>query len=390
MPWKELCLMSVREEFVLRALQPGSNKSALCREFGISRKTGHKWLVRYASVGLVGLQDMSSRPGTSPLKVSGDVVAEVVAIRHRSPRYGAKKIHAILRQTLKRAEVPTVRTVARILVRAGLVQPVVRRRTAGSAATSSPNVAVLKPNDLWTVDFKGWWLAINRARCEPLTIRDAFSRFVLHVEVLPSTAGAPVRRVFEQTFALYGLPKAILSDNGTPFAIAHGQLGLTTLSAWWLSLGIEHVRTRPGKPCDNGGHERMHRDMADDLEAVAALSRKAQQDACDRWRNDFNNYRPHEALGMKRPGQVYRRSAVEYDRNKPIEIEYPARFRLYTVSSVGMIKMKKRYIFISQALRGQRVGLAYEGNQRYAVWFAARRLGVLDCSADYLTFSAAA
>lgn len=390
MPWKELSLMSVREEFVLRALEPGANKSALCREFGISRKTGHKWLDRYESVGLVGLQDMSRRPGANPLKVSGDIVAEIVAIRRRSPRFGAKKIHNVLEHTLKRVELPTVRTIARVLVRAGLVQPIVKRRAAKNSVTSAPKITVLKPNDVWTVDFKGWWLAINKARCEPLTIRDAFSRYILRIEVLPSTAGGPVRRIFEEVFKTYGLPKAILSDNGSPFAVAHGQLGLTTLSAWWLSLGIEHVRTRPGTPSDNGGHERMHRDMAAELEAVAALNRKAQQDACERWRNDFNNYRPHEALGMKRPGQVYRRSAVEFDREKPIDTEYPERFRVFTVNTLGMIKVKKRSIFISQALCGQRLGLAYDGDQKYAVWFAARRLGLLDCSSEYMTFNAAA
>lgn len=383
--------MSVREEFVLRAMQPGSNKSALCREFGVSRKTGHKWLERYESRGLTGLEDMSRRPGASPLRVSGDIVAEVVAIRRSHPRYGAKKICEILRQTVKGVELPTVRTIARILVRTGLVQPAVRRRRASSnGPTCAPRVVVLKPNDLWTVDFKGWWLSIDSKRCEPLTIRDAFSRFVLRIEVLPSTAGAAVRRIFEQVFTLYGLPKTIQSDNGVPFAISHGQLGLTTLSAWWLSLGIDHVRSRPGKPSDNGGHERMHRDMAEDLEAAAALNPKAQQEACERWRNEFNNYRPHEALGMKRPAQVYRRSAVHYDRNKPIDVDYPARFRVFTVSRVGMIKMRKRNIFISHALRGQRVGLAYEGRNQYAVWFAAKKLGVLDCSTDYLKFSAAA
>jgi putative transposase len=391
MPWKEVRLMSVREEFVLRALQPGSNKSALCREFGVSRKTGHKWLERYASLGLAGLEDMSRRPGSTPLKVSGDVVAEVVAIRRRHPRYGAKKILEILRETLKRPELPTVRTIARILVRTGFVQPAVQRpRTPSNSPAGAPKVSVLKPNDLWTVDFKGWWLAINRKRCEPLTVRDAFSRFVLRIEVLPSTAGAAVRRIFEQLFTLYGLPKAIQSDNGVPFAIGHGKLGLTTLSAWWLSLGIEHVRSRPGKPSDNGAHERMHRDMAEDLQSCAALTPKAQQDACERWRNEFNNYRPHEALAMKRPAQVYRRSAVHFDSSKAIDIEYPARFRVYKVNAVGMISMRKRNVFISHALRGQHVGLAYEGHNQYVVWFAAKKLGVLDCSPDYLRFAAAA
>lgn len=381
--------MSVREDFVRRAVEPGANKSALCRQFGISRKTGHKWLERYKKFGLRGLEELSRRPVSSPLKASGDMVAEIVAIRRAHPRWGAKKIHAILARTFAKKDVPTVRTVARVLVRTGLVQPVVRRALRRSGPTTAPNAVVKAPNDLWTVDFKGWWLAINRARCEPLTIRDAFSRFVLRIEVLPSTSVAAVRQIFEETFTTYGLPKAILTDNGTPFAVNHGKLGLTTLSAWWLSLGIEHVRTRPGTPSDNGGHERMHRDMAQDLEKLAAPNRKAQQEATLRWRDEFNNYRPHEALGFKTPAAVYRRSAVEYDRSKPIELEYPDDYKILSVSNVGMIRVRKRHIFISQALCGYRVGLASDGPNAFTVWFGRRKLGLLDCASSHFTFAAA-
>jgi putative transposase len=390
MPWKELHLMSIREEFVLRAREPGANKSALCREFGVSRKTGHKWLERYEEGGLAGLEDMARRPHTSPLRVDGDVVAAVVAVRRAHPRWGAKKIGVVLRAQHPKLEIPTERTIARILVRTGFIQPLVKRRRTDNAASSPPKVVVTRPNDLWTVEFKGWWLAINRARCEPLTIRDAFSRFVLRVDVLPSTAVARVRRIFEATFTTFGLPKAILTDNGVPFAVCHGQLGLTTLSAWWWCLGIEHVRTRPGKPADNGGHERMHRDMAEELEAVAALDRPAQQRACDRWRYDFNHHRPHEALAMKTPASVYRRSDVEYQRDAAIELTYPERFKTFTVNNVGSIKMRKLNIFISHALRGYRVGVSYEGRESFAVWLGQKKLGVLDWKAPRVTFSPAA
>lgn len=390
MPWKEKHLMSIREDFVLRAREPGANKSALCREFGISRKTGHKWIARYEELGLVGLEDMARRPHQSPLKVDGDLVAEVIAIRRAHPRWGAKKIAVILRAHRPRKKLPTQRTIARILVRTGFIQPLVRRQRSRNGPMAAPKVIVKAPNDVWTVDFKGWWLAINHARCEPLTIRDAFSRFVLRIAVLPSTGVARVRQIFEEVFTVYGLPKAILTDNGIPFAICHGQLGLTTLSAWWWSLGIEHVRTRPGKPADNGGHERMHRDMAEELEAAAALDREAQQRACDRWRYDFNQRRPHEALGMKTPAAVYRRSAVHFDRGAAIELTYPERFRTFAVGRTGMIVFRKKRIFLSHALHGYRVGLAYEGGGKYSVWLGSKKLGVLDWSTSYATFLAAA
>lgn len=379
MPWKEMCTMGIREDFVVRAMAPDANVSALCREYGVSRKTGYKWLERYREGGLIALEDASRKPHESPLKASGDVVARVVSVRTAHPRWGAKKILEILRRELRKRDVPSMSTVHRILVRAGLLQPAQRRkRRKAKAVMGPPRVVVKKPNDVWTVDFKGWWLAMDKARIEPLTIRDAFSRFLLCIEVLPTTKTVAVRSVFEQVFAKYGLPRAILTDNGPPFVAGNGELGHTQLSAWWLSLGIEHIRTRPGTPSDNGGHERMHKDIAAELQAFASLNRARQQEACDRWRHDFNCHRPHEALKMKMPAEVYKPSAVRFDPRKTVEPEYPEHFLVRRVAKRGAVSWHGIPGQMSHAFLKRRVGLEEKERGVFNVWYGHVLLGELD------------
>ena len=238
MPWKELYTVEIREEFCIKALSKETTVAALCREYGVSRKTGHKWLARYEEEGVRGLEDMSRRPKQTPLAVSGDVVALIVELRLAHPTWGSKKLEVLAAKRLPKGAAPSRSTIDRILKRSGLVQEGRRRRRPPAREHKKPNVVVNGPNDLWTVDFKGWWLAVDKARCEPLTIRDAFSRYVLHIEVLSTTSMEAVRAVFENVFARYGLPKAILTDNGSPFVSAWSELGLTKLSTWWLTLGI--------------------------------------------------------------------------------------------------------------------------------------------------------
>jgi transposase InsO family protein len=381
MAWKELCNVGVREEFVLKALEPDGSFAGLCSEYGVSRKTGYKWLQRYKKGGVAALESLSRRPKQSPLRVSADVVAEVVRLRKSIPSLGAKKIAALLSKSLK-DEAPNVRTVARILVRTGMQQPMRHRKTWAKVTALRPCPLVKAPNDLWTVDFKGWWLSARRERCEPLTVRDAFSRFVLGISVMAGTEVGPVKLAFEELFRKFGLPKSIQSDNGPPFAAPQSWHGLSSLSVWWLSLGIEVFRSRPGKPQDNGGHERMHRDMAEQLEAFSAYSRAAQQKKCDHWRHFFNHHRPHEALEMKFPGEVYRRSSVEYVA-EPDAIEYPEAFQVRLASSSGAIKMHDRRVFLSTTLAGRYVGLErVDARRLYAVWFARHRIGQIDFTAD--------
>lgn len=367
--------MQSREEFVLRAEEPGANFSALCEEYGVARKTGYKWMKRYKAEGLAGLEDDSRRPHASPLSVSGDIVADVVEFRLAHGQWGPNKLADLVRARRGPGSV-SARTVARILERVGMARRTVRRRREGSKV-SAPKPLCERPNQLWTVDFKGWWLSKNRERCEPLTVRDAYSRYVLAIVVLPSTEQGPVIEAFKKLFVKYGMPDAILVDNGTPWIQPGSRLGLTRLSAWWLALGIEVFRTRPATPSDNGGHERMHRDMANELEAFRALNRKAQQEACDRWRHDFNHIRPHEALGMKKPAQVYQRSRVTYE-DKPIVLAYPERYIPRRVSSCGQVRSLRTYAFVSQALAGYDVGFEPLGGNRFAVWFGHRRLGTVD------------
>lgn len=381
MVWKEQVTVSIREEFVIRAKSPNANVAALCREYGVSRKTGYKWLSRFDELGAAGLEDMSRRPHESPLAVSGDIVAEIVRIRTSHPTWGSKKLADIVKRELPNAKTPSRATIDRVLKRAGLVQPGRRRRHPSEEAgkRERPSVVVNAPNDLWTVDFKGWWLAMDKQRCEPLTIRDAHSRYVLQVVLLSTNTCEQVMHAFEDVFTRYGLPRAILTDNGPPFATSHGVLGLTRLSAWWLSLNIDHVRSRPSTPSDNGGHERMHRDMAAELEAFAEKNRETQQAACERWRLDFNTVRPHEALGMKRPMDVYRPSHTRYLRGVATEPDYPEHFDVRLVAKRGSVSWKRKPGFISNALVKRRIALEKTDDvDVFFVWFGPRRLGKID------------
>jgi transposase InsO family protein len=373
MPWKDRTVVSIREEFVLKALEPNVNLAALCREFGVSRKTGYKWIERYESGGVLALRDLSRRPRSSPLGVSPEVVVDLVALRNGHPHWGARKLIWALQKSGARS-IPSERTVNRVLERAGLI---VRRRIRPKPAADlpKPDARADKPNALWTADYKGWWVTGDARRCEPLTVRDQFSRFVLAVHVCRSPRIEEALTVFERLFELYGLPERILTDNGAPFVAPNSRFGLTRLSAWWLSLGIEHLRSRRGTPSDNGGHERMHRDMAFELEAVAAGTFDDQQRACDLWRADFNNSRPHEALAMKTPAQVYRPSGTPYSGSK-VELLYPERLSLRTVSGRGFIRIHSKMVPLTEALAGYTVAIDPRGPP-YELWFASRRIATI-------------
>lgn len=377
MPWKDQSVVSVREEFVLRSLEPGARIAALCREYGISRKTGYKWIERFEKDGARALRDVSRRPRTSPLAVSGELVAEVVSMRNAHPTWGARKLVWALERS-GAAELPSERTVNRILERCGLITKRTLRPKPVHASTK-PKISVDAPNALWTADYKGWWRTGDLKRCEPLTVRDQFSRFVLAVHVARTPVISEAKRVFERLFETYGLPERILTDNGNLFVAPNSQLGLTQLSAWWLSLGIEHHRTRVGTPSDNGAHERLHRDMALELEAFASANADEQQRACDRWRLEFNNHRPHEALKMKTPAEVYRPSGTAYP-GADVAIEYPEAMLLRTVSGRGFIRYRSRMIQISEALCGYTIGIDPRTGPPHEVWFAQRRIGFLNLS----------
>lgn len=365
--------MSSKIEFVEKAKQPGANISALCREHGISRQTGHKWLKRFTEGGYEGLQELSRRPTSSPAMTSTAIVSAVLALRLKHPVWGPDKLARVLRRELL-DDAPSRATVARMLKAAGKVR-VRRPRVRVWRVDERPHVEVHAPNDLWTMDFKGWWKAKNGERCEPLTVRDAMSRMMLAVTLVASTSAATVRSVLEKLFRTYGLPKAMLVDNGTPWINTRGRGGLTTLSAWLVSLGIHLHRSRLGAPQDNGGHERMHRDL-DELSLTPAKSRRAQQPVCDRWRLEFNHVRPHDALGGKTPAEVYGTpSPRPFEPRVPV---YPSDCITRRVLGDGAVTVDNDRICVGRALIGRRIGLRHEGGLRWRAYFFEIDLGILE------------
>jgi len=365
--------MSLKLKFVEQACAPGANIAALCREYAISRQTGHKWVRRYHEEGPLGLVEQSRRPRSSPLTKAEDIVAAIVELRNRRPSWGPDKIARVIAARFG-SEAPSRSTVARVLRRLGKVK---RRRPVARfwAVNGREHVDVRAPNELWTIDFKGWWKAGNGQRCEPLTVRDAYSRYVLTATLVGSTRGTVVKHVLQRLFREHGVPGAIQCDNGCPWVSTQSRGGLTRLSAWLMSLGIRLVRSRPGCPQDNGGHERMHRDLGE-VQLRPARSRAAQQLEVDRWLVDFNHVRPHAALGGKTPAEVYR--PVE---RRPIALvvpTYPPDWRTRRVGSSGFISFDGDHIHIGLALARKLVGLRYEGGLRWRIYFFDVDLGTIE------------
>jgi putative transposase len=366
--------VSIREELILKVLAKEDSVVELAQQYGVSRKTIYKWLSRYESKGLSGLVDESRRPKRSPMKTSAELALEIVQLRKEHPRWGPKKIVAIMARRHPGMTIPSVVTVARVLRDAGLQQRVLRRQSGGLSAAPA-HLIPTEPNDLWTVDFKGWWRTKDGTRCDPLTIREGFSRYMLALQLLTRTRTEDVRPIFERLFDKFGLPKAIQSDNGPPFASTRALGGLTPLSAWWVSLGIRVVRSRPGRPTDNGAHERMHFDMRFDLEDHAAQDLVAQQRACEDWLTTFNHVRPHEALQQRTPAEVYR---VSTRRPTPRTIGgFPEGCRMVRVNGHGNIHADGWKAYVNHALAQYTVGLEFR-DPEVRVWFFDVLLGAFD------------
>jgi transposase InsO family protein len=365
--------MDRRHQFVIEALEPDRNMAALCRKYGISRRVGYKWVTRFREGGKAALADMRRTPSRSPLKCSGEVVASVVALRRAHPSWGPKKLRRLLEDSLPASEVPTSRTVGRILRRCGMSAPKRRIRFPSSSPDHNAAVLVEAPNDLWTVDFKGWWRSRDGSKCEPLTVRDAHSRLLLAVQILKRPKTEFVLPVFERLFRLYGMPKAIRTDNGPPFAVARG-LGITRLSVFWMRHGIRHVRGRPACPQDNGGHERMHRDLKAALQRNPASTPIEQQSLCDAWRHEFNEVRPHEALGMETPASVYLRSERVFPNTTP-ELVYPEHLHRRRISRCGMMRYRGFQRTLSTSLFGCTVAIEQLQDDRFRVFLGEFVIG---------------
>jgi transposase InsO family protein len=369
MPWKKIEPMNQRKEFVLRAMET-NNFRQLCEEYGISPKTGYKWRERFFKYGLEGMKELSRRPKSHAQELGESVVCQIVKLKGVHPNWGPRKLRKVFERT--HSEVPSESSFKRVLERAGLVQERrVRARSESGRVFSGRKAS--GPNEVWTVDFKGWWPIANGMRCEPLTVRDECTRYVLEVRVLPNVQTQTVRHCFERLFEQNGLPAAIRSDNGAPFASEFGVLGLSRLSAWWVALGIDLERGRPGCPQDNGAHERLHLDIERELRSKEAVEPQA---SFDEWRRSFNQERPHEALAMKCPAELYHPSERKY-QGTPQDLVYEA-MPTRRVRKWGSITWKGQNIFISSALAGWSVGLEPCTEATYNVWFGRLLLGQLD------------
>jgi transposase InsO family protein len=380
MPWTETDVMDQRTEFVLRAMKGVEDFSELCREYGISRKTGYKWQSRFVADGLSGLGDQSRRPKKSPKEIGEAMVCQIVNLKVKHPGWGPRKVREVLKRIVNEKELPSESTCKRILDKAGLVRRRRRNRKEQGTRLQTP-VKAERPNQVWTIDFKGWWYTRNRGRFEPLTIRDDYSRYVLCAQTLENACSDTVREQMKRVFQRHGLPEVIRSDNGSPFAASNSPLGLSRLSAWWLALGINLDRIAPGRPDQNGGHERMHRDVANEVEARVEDDVVTQQAALDVWRKTFNEERPHEALGMRTPQEFYESSPRTFDPS-PIELVYPQTHLTRSVHQTGSIRLRGTSIAISSALSGYDVGLEPISDNGFMVWFCQLPLGEIDARAE--------
>ena len=372
MAWEKTDLEHLRMEFVWIATTPGVSMSEACRQFRISRKTGYKWRHRFRVDGLPGLAVRTCRPIKSPLSASGEVVAAIGRLRNRHSSWGPRKLQARLPgEGIRPAAIPSRVTIGRILHRLGLTVAKRRGRPRRWPQTSPLNDEQ-GPNDVWTVDFKGWWRTKDGKRCEPLSVRDLYSRYILCLRPLKRRRASDVRRVFEELFEHYGLPKTIRSDNGAPFASLTAPHGLTQLSAWWLTLGIRLDRIQPGHPQQNGAHERMHRDVAQEIARKPAETWDEEKIRLEHWRVEYDTQRPHEALGMKTPGDIYRCSRRKLSQTAPYA--YPATLERHRVRSNGCIRISRKDVHLSRALVGREVGVERLGVVGWRVWFCDLKL----------------
>ena len=379
MPWRKVNPMEERVRFVLEHETDLFSMTELCERFGVSRKTGYQLVAAYAAGGVEGLAAWSRRLLHSLDQIDSTVVKAVLTWRRRHPGWGPKKLLWCLdqheAQLWTRVRRPRVSTVARLLTQHGLTTtaPPPRRVWRQPALALAPSTA---PNLIWTVDYKGEFRTGDARWCYPLTIMDSFSRYLLCCDGFLGPTTAVTRRAFERVFAVYGLPDRIRSDNGTPFA-GPGVGGLSPLSVWWMRLGIGLERIARGHPEQNGAHERMHRTLKAATARPPAAHRRAQQRRFARFLREYNDDRPHEALGQQLPTAWYTPSARAYPRRLP-PLEYPGHLDVCRVAGHGDIYWRQRRLFVSESLAGEHLGLEEVDDGLWEVWFGSTVLARLD------------
>jgi putative transposase len=372
MPWRTVIPMVERMKFIALVEEKEESFAAICRAFGVSRKTGYKWLERFEELGPEGLTTRQSAAHTNGNALSEEQVDAIVALRKQHAAWGPKKLRARLLELGTCAPLPAVSTIGAVLKRNGLVRP--RRRRAIGPRELTGLTAGERPNEVWCVDFKGDFPLGDGTRCYPLTITDYESRYLIACVALRSTAEALANEVFMRVFLEFGLPEYIRSDNGTPFS-STGIGGLTKLCITWIKLGIVPERIEPGHPEQNGRHERMHRTLKAEATRPAEHDLAAQQRVFDRFRHEYNDLRPHEALGQKTPASRY---AVSRRRNLELTTPtYPDFMQTYTLNARGRLFLRGHQVVLTNALAGESVAIEHVGDDVEDVYFGPLRLGTL-------------
>lgn len=373
MPWRK-GPMEDRMQFAIMRREGGWSITDLCELFGVSRKTGHKWLSRYEAHGLEGLRERSRSPRHHPNAVAEEVEAAIVELKSQRPKRGPKKLLEILRRQEPQVDWPARSTIAAILKRHGMVRP--RRRCRKTPPYEQPFAGLNHPNAVWSADLKGWFKTGDGQRCDPLTITDNYSRFLLRCQVVRPATYAAMQPVFVGAFHEHGLPEVIRTDNGPPFAtMTLG--GLSRLSVWWIRLGILPERITPGKPQQNGRHERMHRTLKYEAVSPPKASLRRQQAAFDVFRQEYNHERPHESLNQRVPADLYVPSPRPYPIRLP-EMSYPSTMQVRSVKSQGDISWRGHHVYLTETLAGELVGLCQVAEDRWDIYFGPIRLAQLD------------
>jgi putative transposase len=382
MPWTELTPMSQRRLFIERVVHRTGAFHTLCAQFGISAKTGYKWVARFAEAGPAGLADRSHRRHTLSHQVTTDVAAAVLACRRQHPTWGPRKLRVVLATHEPAIGWPAASTIGELLRRAGLSA---RRRRRVPVPPSPRALAIppAVPNALWCADFKGQYRLATGADCYPLTITDHASRFLLGCTGLASTQTAPAQRVFRRVFETYGLPAAIRTDNGVPFA-STAIAGLSPLSVWWIRLGIRPERIAPGCPQQNGRHERMHKTLKAETMRPAAGSFRAQQARFDAFRTEYNTERPHEALGQEPPARHHTPSPRAYS-SQLAPLEYPAHATVRQIGTNGCFRWHSHMVFVTHTLAHHPIALEELDEDFWTLSFGPLLLGYFDVTTLHVT-----
>jgi len=371
MPWKVNCVMDLKIKLITDWLTENFNPMQLARIHGVSRKTVYKWIKRYRKDPENGLKDLSRAPQTNPNAVPEATKKMIIATKVNYPHLGPRKVIGVLRRQFPGQYLPAISTAGEILKDAGFVRP--RRRRAKVAANVLPFQSCEAPNSVWSADYKGDFNLGDKTRCYPLTVTDNYSRYLLACQALRNTNYENAKAVFERLFYQYGLPEAIRTDNGSPFAsTAFG--GLSRLSAWWVRLGILPERIEKGKPNQNGRHERMHRSLKDGAINPARYSINTQQVAFDQYVSEYNHIRPHEALNDQVPADVYGPSRRQVLGKIPV-IYYGSDYEVRTVRHNGEIKWQGRLIYLSQVFIKEPIGLKQVDENRWGIYYSFYLLG---------------